>query len=178
MILFHGSNVPGISSLRPFPSNHEKPYVYLTHSRVLAAIYAHNPMTRPNGFFTYWWGKDGILHYDEYFKNQMAEIYAGQTGYIYTCEGNFPQLEQMPWVYLADHSVNVNACEEIPDLYAHLIHMEREGLLRVRRWKEASKQQREIWENVVRRSLTTLEKSTPAGEEYFQYVKAHFPAIE
>ena len=178
MTLFHGSGVPGIVSLHPFPSNHDKPYVYLTHSPVLAAVYAHNPMTRPNGLFTYWWGKDGILRYDEYFDNQLETIYAGHRGYVYECEGEYPQLEKMPWVYLAESQVAVVNCVEIPDLYEQLLQYEREGLLIVRRWRDASEKQREIWENVVRRSLSGTDLTTPTGQEYAAYIKAHFPNID
>lgn len=178
MILYHGSGVPGIKALRPFSSNHGKPYVYLTHSPVLAAVYAHNPMTRPNGFFTYWWGKDGILRYDEYFENQLETIYAGQRGFVYQCEGEYPQLEKMPWVCLSERETAVTGCAEIPDLYEHLLQCEREGLLIVRRWREASIKQREIWENVIRRSLVGTDLTTPAGREYAAYIRVHFPKLD
>lgn len=177
MILYHGSNVPDIERLRPNFSNHDKPYVYLTHSPVLAAIYAHNPLTRPNGFFSYWWGKDGILRYDEYFENQLETIYAGQKGYVYQCEGVYPKLEKMPWVYLSETEVAVTDCLEVPDLYELLLHYEQEGQLLVNRWLQVSEKQREVWENVVRRSLAKTDLTTPIGQEYAAYIKAHFPNI-
>lgn len=178
MTLFHGSSVAGIRELRPGLSNHGKPYVYLTHSPVLAAIYAHNPLTRPNGFFSYWWGKDGTLCYDEYFENQLEVIYSGQRGYVYTCQGEFPQLEKMPWVYLSESPVDVTEVSEIPDLYAQLLQYEQESLLRVRRWHEASEKQREIWENVVRRSLQGTDVTTESGREYAAFVRKYFPNTE
>lgn len=178
MILYHGSKVPNIKSLRPFSSNHDKPYVYLTHSKVLAAIYAHNPLTRPNGFFSYWWGKDGMLYYDEYFENQLETIYSGKTGYVYECEGDCRQMEKMPWVYLSEDSVSVSNCVEISDIYEQLLQYEQEKLLTVRRWNEVSDKQKEVWENVVRRSLATTDLTTPTGMEYYLYVKAHFKNIE
>lgn len=174
MILYHGSNTEGIETLIPFASNHDRPYVYFTHSEILAAIYAHNPMTRPNGFFTYWWDKDGILCYDEYFENQLEEMYSGQKGFVYVCEGKWPQLEKMPWVYLSEKPVKVKDYIEIPNLYHRLLGYEREGLLRVRRWSEASLKQREIWENVVKRSLAKTDIHTPSGMEYWDFIKKHF----
>lgn len=177
MILYHGSSVSGIARLRPGLSNHGQPYAYLTHSPVLAAIYAHNPLTRPNGFFSYWWRKDGVLCYDEYFENQLETIYAGQRGYVYECRGNYPQLEQMPWVYLSEEEVPVIACTEIPDLHAQLLQYERDGLLRVRRWHTVSEKQRKVWENVVRRSLAGTDLTTPTGQEYAAYIQAHFPNL-
>ena len=177
MILFHGSSVPGISNLRPFASNHDKPYVYLTHSKILATIYAHNPMKRPNGFFTYWWDKDGVLCYDEYFENQMEEIYAGQKGFVYVCQGDFPQMEKMPWVYLSEGKVLAEECLEIPDIYTQLLCYEKDGLLKVRRWKNASEGQRKIWKNVVLRSLKDMDRNSPVGKEYVLFISKHFPEL-
>lgn len=178
MILYHGSSFAGIESLRPFASNHEKPYVYLTQSQVLATVYAHNPLTRPNGFFSYWWRKDGVLCYDEYFENQLEEIYSGQQGFVYVCEGDFPHLEKMPWVYLAEENVPVQRRIDVPDIYQQLLQYETDGLLKVQRWHEVSDRQKEIWENVVRNSLTHIDLASPDGAEYYAYVKAHFKNID
>lgn len=177
MILYHGSAVSHIENLRPFLSNHDKPYVYLTHSKVLATIYAHNPLTRPNGFFSYWWRADGVLCYDEYFENQLETIYADQKGYVYECEGEYPQMERMPWVYLAKENVHVSNCIEIPNIYEQLLRFEQEGILKVQRWCDVSVKQREVWENVVKRSLAKTDLTTPLGAEYYEYIKAHFENI-
>ena len=174
MILYHGSRISSIEHLRPFSANHEKPYVYLTHSKVLAAIYACNPMNRPNGFFTYWWNKEGILCYDEYFANQLESIYSGKKGYVYTCEGILPQLDRMPWVYLSEKSISVSGCTVIPDIYKQLLQYEQEGQLIIRRYKDASPKQREIWENVVKQSLANTDITTSSGREYCDFIKAHF----
>lgn len=178
MILYHGSSIGGIECLRPFASNHGKPYVYMTHSEVLAAIYSHNPLTRPNGFFSYWWNKNGKLCYDEYFENQLEEIYAGKKGYVYECEGSFERSEKMPWVYLSEKEVSVRRCIEIQDIYQYLLQYERDGLLEVHRWDQVSQKQREVWENVVRQSLLKTDLTTKIGKEYYQYVKAHFKNID
>lgn len=177
MILYHGSNVPNIECLRPFSSNHGKPYVYLTHSKVLATIYACNPLTRPNGFFTYWWGKNGILYYDEYFDNQLETIYSGKTGFVYECEGQYIQMEKMPWVYLSEEKVPVVNAIEISNIYEQLLQYEQEGLLKIQRWNTVSAKQREIWENVVKRSLESKDLTTPLGAEYYNFVRTHFRNI-
>ncbi len=177
MKFYHGSNVPNLTCLKPFPSNHKKPYVYLTKSKVLAAIYAHNHLTRPNGFYTYRWGKDGILRYDEYFENQLEMMYSKQTGYIYECEGEYMHIETMPWVYLSDQEVSVHNCTEIPDLYEQLLQFEKDGLLIVRRWNETSDKQKEIWKNAVKQSLADTDCTTASGKEYFEFIKTHFQNI-
>lgn len=70
MKLCHGSPVPNLTVLRPSLSKHSRPLVYLTDIPELAAIYAHNPLTPPNYFFSYY-VRDGVLHYDEYFPGQL-----------------------------------------------------------------------------------------------------------
>ena len=86
-------------------------------------------------------------------------------------------MEKMPWVYLSGEKVPVVRCTQIPDLHEQLLRYEREGLLKVRRWEEASDKQREIWENVVRRHLAQTDLTTPQGVEYARYIRAHFPNI-
>lgn len=178
MILYHGSSIPNIEVLDPLLANDEKKSVFLTHSKVLATIYSHNPLTRPNGFFSYWWSKDGKLYYDEYFENQLEAIYAGQKGYVYECEGEYPQMERMPWVYLSEGKVPVVNCIEIPNIYEQLLRYEQEGLLTVQRWSEVSPKQREVWGNVVKRSLANVDLTTPLGAEYYEYVKTHFKNMD
>lgn len=176
MTYYHGSSIGGIEALRPFVSNHDRPYVYLTHSQVLAAIYAHNPMNRPGGWFTYYWSRDGQLHYDEYFDNQTEEIYAGQTGFVYTCEGEFEALEKMPWVYLSENEVPVTRVIQIPDLYAQLLQYEQEGSLVIHRWKDQSPAWKENRRKIVEESLA-CQRPDAADREYRAYVSRHFPGL-
>lgn len=104
----------------------------------------------------------------------MEEIYAGQTGYVYECEGDFPKMERMPWVYLAQQEVTVCKCTEIPDIYSQLLQYENEGRLVIQRWHTVSESQRKIWRKVVRDSLQEIDISTPAGREYANFVRTHF----
>ncbi len=178
MKLYHGSSVPDIKELTPKAYNGGEALVYMTYSEVLAAIYAHNPLTRPNGCFTYWFGKDGRLYYDEYFENQTQVLYSGQKGYVYECAGDYMQMEKMPWVYLSKEPVKVVNCVEIPDIYKLLLKYESEGKLTIRRWNEVPDGQKEIWEKVVKRSLDKKDLTTPLGQEYYRFIKAHFENIE
>ena len=40
MLLYHGSSVSGLTQLKPFLSEHQKPYVYLSSNPVVALLYA------------------------------------------------------------------------------------------------------------------------------------------
>lgn len=71
MTLYHGSGKNGLTTLRPYISDHGKPYVYFTDCFNLAVMYAaKNPIN------TYWF-KDGVLHYDEYFEGQFEALHDG-----------------------------------------------------------------------------------------------------
>ncbi len=115
MTFYHGSSVPNLTELKPFPSNHGKPYVYFSTNAVLALLYAYNPIARPGGFFPYWFDKDGQLHYDEYFPDQLRQIYAGHHGWVYQVEAeNLLQLDKMPWVYLSETPLQISKQRMFP----------------------------------------------------------------
>ncbi len=177
MLLYHGSSVPGIRTLEPRLSNHEKPYVYLTHSKPLAVLYAHNVLTPPNGFFTYFMDKNRALVYEEYFPNQLETLYAKQRGFVYTCEADLPSLPAMPWVYLSEAPVPVASWEEIPDLLHELLRLEQEGALTIRRYETLSPQDRAINDRVILREIETLKLREHPETEYGRFLHVHFPHL-
>ena len=176
MVLYHGSPTGGITALRPALSNHGKPYVYLTHSEPLALLYAHNPLPPPQGWFPYFW-RDGVLHYDEYFPGALTEIYGGQSGWVYTCEGEWPALEKMPWVYLSEEVVPVAAARHVPDLLAALLERERMGELVIHRYEDIPESQREVDRRVVARSAEGLASGDPSVREYLDFIRTHMPGV-
>lgn len=176
MKLYHGSATGGITELRPFLSGHGKPYVYLTHSQELAAIYAHNPIPG-GGWFTYRWDSEGRLHYDEYFPDALRTIYQGQSGWVYTCEGDFPTLEKMPWVYLSQTPIQVTDARFIPDIYEELLRYETEGRLTIHRWDTISDKAKASFDRVILRSVRDHHLPERPGDPYLQFIRAHRPGL-
>ena len=177
MMLYHGSATPGLTRLIPFQSNHDRPYVYLTHSSALAALYAHNPMTRPNGWFTYRWDGEGRLHYDEYFPGQLAALYQGQTGCVYAAEAQLPAMEKMPWIYLSETPVQVIDCRVIPDLLAHLLSLEAQGALVIHRYETLSDGARESFRRIVRREIDKNALREHPESEYAMFLRRYMPEV-
>ena len=175
MKLYHGSPVPGITQLDPARSSDGQSHVFLTHSDALAVLYAHNPLTRPNGWFPYYWDREGNLHYDEYFPGATVEIYGGQGGWVYTCEGDYPHREDMPWVYLADQPVPVLERRFIPDIYQELLELERAGRLTITRYETLSEQGLAFVRRIIQREIGRLREHP--NEEYAAYIHAHFPDL-
>lgn len=167
MKLYHGSMTAGIRELQPALSNHGKPYVYLTDNEALSVIYSYNPMTRPNGWFTYCW-REGRLHYDEYFPNALEEIYRGHPGYVYTCEGDFPNMEKMPWVYLSEEAVSVLTERYIPDVYEELLRLSEAGDMVINRYEKISDRFKAHILELVRPKETD-------DENYRSFVRKYFP---
>lgn len=173
MTLYHGSDVPNLHELKPFASNHDKPYAYLSTSDVLSLLYAHNAVKRPGGFFPYWFDKEGLLHYDEYFPDQTRLLYQGHAGWVYTAEADdLTQLEKMPWVYLSEKPVPVAKAEYFPDLYEALLQAEKDGRLMIRRYEDMTDKQLEIRRNIVRESL-----KTHGEDDYRRFIRVHMPEI-
>jgi len=173
MLLYHGSSVGGITALQPRQSWHDKPYVYLTDSATLALLYAHNPIKRPGGFFTYWFDKAGKLHYDEYFADQTRCMYQGHSGWVYQLEAdNLVQLDKMPWVYLSETDVQVSQSVFIPDLYKALLDAEQAGHIILHRYEALPEAQREIHRKIVRKSL----EGSPEAD-YVRFLQEHMPEL-
>ena len=173
MLLYHGSSVGDITALQPRQSGHDKPYVYLTDSATLALLYAHNPIKRPGGFFPYWFDKEGSLHYDEYFPDQIRRLYHGHSGWLYSTEGDhLTQLDKMPWVYLSEKDVKVAQANFIPDLYTALLEAEQAGHILLHRYEAFPEAQREIHRKIVRKSL----EGSPEAD-YVRFLREHMPEL-
>lgn len=176
MKLYHGSSVPGITQLKPFLYDPDCP-VCLTHSADLAVVYAHNPLPRPLGWFPYYWDKEGNLHYEEYYPDAMADIYKGQSGYIYTCEGDFPQRDKMPWVYFSTEPVTVSECRFIPDIYEELLALEQAGRLTVHRYETLTEGELEWIRQMAERQIDSFHLRENPDSEYARFIHAHYPDL-
>ncbi|MBR3764236.1 MAG: hypothetical protein IKK57_06750 [Clostridia bacterium] len=173
MLLYHGSPTGGIRALRPSPSNHDKPYVYLTDCPSLALLYAYNPIERPGGFFPYWFDKAGQLHYDEYFPDQTRRLYAEQAGWVYRVEAAaLIRLDKMPWVWLSEAETPVAGAEFIADLYAALLLAESNGQLMIHRFEDIPPAQQEIHRRIVRQSMEGHHE-----DDYIRFLQQYIPEL-
>lgn len=178
MKLYHGSPSPDITALRPALSNHGKPYAYLTDDPALAVLYAHNPLTPPDGYFPYFYNKEGKLCYDEYFPDALS-LYQGYGGYVYTVENDtpLPRLERMPWVYLSESAVPVSECRHIENLYDELLRLEQSGQLIINRFGDLSEKRLQGIYQMLRREAEKEQLAEHPEREYAQFYQAHFPFL-
>ncbi len=177
MTLYHGSATPDITTLLPRKSNHEKAYVYLTDHETLAKIYAHNPLTPPDGFFTYRFSSDGRLHYDEYFDRALETIYQGRKGYVYACECRATPLAGMPWIYLSEEPVPVGECRAIDDLYEDLLRDEADGRLIIHRFATLPDSFKTTIDQMIRREIDDRSAADARDDGYLAFLRLHFPHL-
>lgn len=179
MKLYHGSPAPNLPVLTPRLSTHSRSLVYLTDIPELAAIYAHNPLTPPNYFFSYY-VRDGALHYDEYFPNQLEEFYAGREGFVYTADLDtqaLDRLDSMPWVYMSENPVVPTDCRHIPDLYAELLSYERAGRLIIHRHADLSPKYLATIHRLIAQEIADRGLRDTPDDEYAVFLRARFPDL-
>lgn len=168
MKLYHGSPVPGITTLRPHAAEHGEA-VFLTDSETLAAVYAHTNHV----WYTYTF-YNGQLGYDEVFPDQFRRLYQGQKGYIYTVETEARQHERMPWVYMTGE-VEVLSCVEIPDLCEHLLREADAGRFAIRRHADMPERTLESYRQMTIDGLIRNGHLIDPAGEYAQFVQTYMP---
>ena len=179
MKLYHGSPLPNLSVLKPSLSAHSRALVYLTDIPELAAIYAHNPLAPPNYFFSYYL-RDGALHYDEYFPNQLEEFYSGREGYIYSADLDptaFDHPDKMPWIYMSEAPVAPTDCRHIPDLRVELLDRERDGRLTIHRYASHSEKYLATIRRLIAQEIADRRLRDRPDDEYAAFLRAHFPDL-
>lgn len=134
MIFYHGSSIGGLNELKPFLSEHGKPYIYFAADPLIALLYAVKPVPKPFSYYPYGFDKDGTIHYSEYYKDAFLDIYKGKKGYLYECD-HIPSVgnpTQINGTFVCENAVKVDRVTMIPDLYDSLMEYQQQGLFRIR----------------------------------------------
>lgn len=133
MLLYHGSCIGGLTQLKPFLSEHKKPYVYLSSNPVVALLYAVKPVPKPFSFYPYGFNDDKVV-YSEYFKDCFKKLYKGKSGYLYECEVNesVENPTAINCAYTTESPVKVRSSFEIIDLYEKFMEYRNDGLFDIK----------------------------------------------
>lgn len=78
MIFYHGSSIGGLTRLKPFISEHGKPYIYFSTNPIVALLYAVKPVPKPFSFYPYGFDNDGAVVFSEYYENAFFDIYISE----------------------------------------------------------------------------------------------------
>jgi len=178
-MLYHGSAIGNLTMLKPYVSEHEKPYVYFAENPAVALLYAVKPVPKPHSFYPFGFDKNGTVVYSEYFPDAFSILYQGKTGYLYEVE-NCKELEtptHIPGVYTKSEPVLVKNVTEIPDLYAHFKVFEKEGLFRIKTHDEISDKEMAFVFSALRADMEKYCLKMNTDHAMSQFIKAYFPDV-
>ena len=133
MTYYHCSPVAGLTMLRPGkPKTFNKPArVYMTTLLPMALMYSV-----PNYEYTYGYTKDGQIHFDEYFPNELEILYRGKSASLYTCAPEAVETTKIPNEAVSTLPVPILTETVISDAFEALLEQERLGTLVIRRHHE------------------------------------------
>jgi len=180
MILYHGSTVPGLTTLIPHQADHDRPYVYYSTLEVVSGIYLSNAVERPWYWFPYGFDREGQVVYHELYPHALREVYQGKSGYIYSVE--LPEDEVLPFknipcARLGTASAPVKDVLHVPDVYEWLLEQERSGHLRVSRYEEKSPQALKNWHTGILEEIRRMHLIEIPDSSYARFIREKFPAV-
>ncbi|MFA6730476.1 MAG: hypothetical protein WCR95_05730 [Eubacteriales bacterium] len=148
---------------------------YLTPNRAYALFYI---IDKEINWVTCGVKEDGIVHYDERFKNQTQKLYAGKSGYLYKCEthGLFSP-GKTRGIVVSESPVKVAGFEFIPDVYSQIQSYEKAGDIVINRYESLTgAEKKEVFDMMVHYILKNFGgefSSALNAKEVF--IKTNFP---
>jgi hypothetical protein len=147
---------------------------YLAVNRAVAALYIWDFDRNP----CKWMGYriiGGSVVYLEYFPGALATFYGGVSGYLYSCEGEYPCNDKLGLAAGVEGEVPVNACAEIPDVLDFLISLERAGELEIRRFENLTNKDRAHIRETVSCFIENFDLKNHPENPYHAFVWDRFP---
>ena len=124
MTYYHASPTGGLQLLEPRkPLYFDKPtQVCLTSLRAMALFYIIR-----NYEYAYGYTRQGKLYFDDPFPDALKKLYAGKSGWLYTCaEGDYEKTE-IPNEFVSAQPVRIIGAEYIPDAYEAFLREQEAG---------------------------------------------------
>lgn len=180
MILYHGTHVQNIKTLKPIATCRNaisKSVVCLTPNPYIALFYIWNR--------TYKWvsfneDENGKVVFTEHYENMLYDFYNDIGGSIYECDGNNTNISQthMNGVYISESPVNVEKETLIPNVYDEILKQEALGNIIIRRYNQLPDEEKSLISKTIIRAIhmqKLLFTSDHAPKtEQTNFVRSHF----
>ena len=178
MILYHGSPLEGLRELKPFLSEHGRPYLYFADNPLVAMLYAVQPVPKPFSFYPYGFQGKAVV-FSEYYENAFADIYKGKRGYLYECRNvrGAKQPTQINCAYTCTEPVKVDSVTEIPDLYAFFKEWEKKGRFRIKPRREVSEKEMCLVLAELQKDMQKHRLKEQPAHPMSVFLQKHFPEI-
>ena len=181
MILYHGSNTQNIDALKPNLADHDRPYVYMSTSEVVAAFYLCNAVQRPYYWFPYGFDKDtGVPVYHEIYPNALKEVSEGVSGSIYMveCEENdVLPFKNIPVARLATQPTKVLREIKVDNAYELLMDYVAQGKMKVSRFEDKTEKAITNWHGMVLAYIKEKNMIETPDCSYALFVKEKLPQV-
>lgn len=181
MKMYHGSNIGGLKVLEPRQADHDRPYVYLSTSNVVAAFYLCNAVKKPYYWFPYGFDQSGSIPvYHELYPDALRQVSEGIRGYIYEVEAGENQVipfQSIPCARLATEPVEVTDCLEVENAYELFSEYVKQGNMRIGRFEDKSEQELARWHSMIKVCLAEKEMIKTPDCSYAVFVRDRFPGI-
>ena len=171
------SPVGGLDELKPFLSEHGKPYIYFATNPLVALLYAVKPVPKPFSFYPYGFDNNGNVVYSEYFDNAFYQLYKGRAGYLYECNNlkNTETPTQINCAYTCTEAIKVDKVTEISDLYLFYKEQEEKGLFRVKKRIEISENEINFVLDELSKDIKKYDLKNSPQNPMSIFIKTHFP---
>lgn len=179
MIFYHGSSIGRLTRLKPFISEHGKPYIYFSTNPLVALLYAVKPVPKPFSFYPYGFDNDGAVVFSEYYENAFFDIYNGKTGYLYSCHDlqDIQNPTQINCAYTCPNPVRPDDVSEIPDLYEYFKEHEGKGIFRIKSYYEISEKEMGFILSELEKDVITYKLNDNPKHPMSIFLKAHFQSV-
>lgn len=177
--LYHGSNIKGLSELKPNLADHDRPYVYLTTIDVVAAFYLCNAVERPYYWFPYGF-EGGIPVYNELYPNALREVSEGVNGCIYTVrisEDKVIPFANIPCARLATSPISVSECLFIENAYELFMEYVRSGKMKIGRFEDKSPRELEMFCKMIAGYMHDKGMEKTPDCSYARFVREKLPEV-
>lgn len=179
MVLYHGTSMANLETLKPHISDHKEPYVYFSTNPVVASFYMVHIVDRPYNWFPYGFSKDGIPEYTEYYHNATADVYGNKTGYLYECNDviNTNNPTNINCAYTCKEAVSIDNCIVFDNIYKQFLEWEQQGKLVIRKYEMLSEKAMEFIRNYFRELIIKDNLKNKPHISQSVFIMKNFPDI-
>lgn len=176
MKLYHRSSVPSLTVLKPFLSEHGKPYIYLASNPAVALLYAVKPVPKPFSYYPYGFDENGAVVYSEYWDNAFYELYNGKKGYLYECNdvAGAQNPTAINCAYTCESPIKIDDCTEIADIYEKFKEYEKEGLFKIKPFQSVSQNELNFVNEDMKKTIEKYNLRASPDNPMSKFIKEHF----
>ena len=182
MILYHGTHIQNISTLKPFATRRNaisKPVICFTPNPHIALFYIWD---RSYKWVTFNENENGKVVFTEHYENMLYDFYNNVSGSIYECDGSNPDITptHMKGVYVSESPINVEKETVIANAYDEILNQESLGNIIVQRYDKLSANEKSRISKSTVQAIHMQKLLIPSDYlpkiEQTAFVRSHFPA--